>query len=52
MGGSVEALAYMKERLVSRLAERLRRIETGELPVVGVNRYRASEPSPLGAGLG
>jgi (2R)-ethylmalonyl-CoA mutase len=52
MGGSVEALAYMKERLVTRLAERLRRIETGELPVVGVNRYPETEPSPLGERMG
>src|SRR2546421_3629484 len=35
MGGSVEALAYMKERLVARLATRLRAIESGELVVVG-----------------
>jgi (2R)-ethylmalonyl-CoA mutase len=52
LGGSVEALGYMKERLVGRLAERLRQIETGDLTVVGVNRYEEGEPSPLGDGVG
>src|SRR5213078_2588334 len=47
-GGSVDALEYMKERLVANLAERLRSIESGERVVVGVNRYEESEPSPLG----
>jgi (2R)-ethylmalonyl-CoA mutase len=52
MGGSVGALGYMKERLVGRLSERLRRIETGDLTVVGVNRYVGGEPSPLASDLG
>jgi (2R)-ethylmalonyl-CoA mutase len=51
-GGSVEALGYMKERLVSEHADRLRAIEAGERVVVGVNRYIESEPSPLVEGLG
>jgi (2R)-ethylmalonyl-CoA mutase len=51
-GGSVEALGYMKERLVGKLAERLRRIETGDLTVVGLNRYEEGEPSPLSEGMG
>src|SRR5437667_6370611 len=51
LGGSVEALGYMKEQLVGRLAERLRQIETGDLTVVGVNRYEEGEPSPLGDGV-
>ncbi len=51
-GGSVEALAYMKERLVSAHAERLREIESGERAWVGVNRYVETEPSPLVEGLG
>ena len=51
-GGSVEALGYMKERLVSSLADRLRQIEAGERVVVGVNRYREGEPSPLGDRVG
>lgn len=50
-GGSVEALGYMKERLVAKHAERLRAIESGDLTLVGVNRYRESEPSPLVEGL-
>ncbi len=52
MGGSVEALGYMKERLVGRLASRLRAIESGRHVVVGVNRYQDGEASPLGAGMG
>jgi ethylmalonyl-CoA mutase len=50
-GGSLETLPYMKERLVANLAVRLRQIETGERPVVGVNIYEESEASPL-AGVG
>ncbi|MGH2692286.1 MAG: protein meaA [Actinomycetota bacterium] len=50
-GGSVEALGYMKERLVGEHAERLRRIESGESTVVGVNRYTETETSPLVEGL-
>ncbi len=52
MGGSVEALPYMKERLVARLAERIRAVETGDAVVVGVNRYAEGEPSPLTEDLG
>jgi (2R)-ethylmalonyl-CoA mutase len=51
MGGSVEAISYMKERLVSAHAERRRAIEAGEQVVVGLNRYEQSEPSPLVEGL-
>ena len=50
-GGSVEALGYMKEKLVAEHAERLRRIESGERAVVGVNRYTETETSPLVEGL-
>jgi ethylmalonyl-CoA mutase len=50
-GGSVEALGYMKERLVAAHAERLRRIESGEQVVVGVNRFTETEPSPLVEGM-
>lgn len=46
-GGSVDALGYMKEQLVSAHAERRRAIEAGEQVVVGVNRYEETEPSPL-----
>ncbi|MEA2460623.1 MAG: ethylmalonyl-CoA mutase [Actinomycetota bacterium] len=50
-GGSVEALGYMKERLVSAHADRRREIEAGTRPVVGMNQYTESEPSPLTEGL-
>ncbi|RDD61922.1 protein meaA [Ferruginivarius sediminum] len=52
MGGAVAAVdnAYMKERLVEANAERLRRIESGEQTIVGVNAYAESEPSPLTTG--
>jgi ethylmalonyl-CoA mutase len=51
VGGSVEALGYMKERLVTEHAQRLRRVEAGQQVVVGINRYEATEPSPLVQGL-
>jgi len=49
LGGAVAAIPYMKQRLVESNAARLRAIETGEQVVVGVNRWRDSEPSPLAA---
>jgi (2R)-ethylmalonyl-CoA mutase len=48
MGGAFEAIGEMKARLVASQSERTRRIEAGELPVVGVNRYTTTAPSPLG----
>ena len=51
-GGTVQALEYMKERLVASLASRLRQVESGERVVVGVNRYEETEPSPLAPGMG
>jgi len=42
----------MKERLVAKLAEHLRLIETGDLRIVGVNAFMEGEPSPLALGLG
>jgi ethylmalonyl-CoA mutase len=49
MGGALVAVenAYFKQRLVASNARRLRRIESGEQPVVGVNQFTESEPSPL-----
>ena len=44
------AVAYMKSALVDSHGERIRRIESGELVVVGQNAYAESEPSPLAAG--
>lgn len=48
-GGAVEAVPYMKAALVESHSERLRRIESGEQTLVGVNRYTETEPSPLTA---
>ncbi|HEY8524227.1 MAG TPA: protein meaA [Acidimicrobiales bacterium] len=47
MGGAFEAIDELKGRLVRSHAERVRRIESGELTVVGVNRFTETEPSPL-----
>jgi (2R)-ethylmalonyl-CoA mutase len=47
MGGAVSAIEYMKSRLVDSNAERLGRIERNETIVVGVNKWREGEPSPL-----
>jgi (2R)-ethylmalonyl-CoA mutase len=52
MGGAVEAIGYMKGRLVEANAERIAGIEAGETVVVGVNRFTTSEPSPLTTGDG
>jgi (2R)-ethylmalonyl-CoA mutase len=48
-GGAVEAVPYMKAALVDSHRERIRRIEAGEQVVVGQNRYRETEESPLTA---
>ena len=50
-GGSVDALEYMKRELVASLSKRQRSIESGEVPVVGVNRYQETAPSPLETGV-
>jgi (2R)-ethylmalonyl-CoA mutase len=47
MGGAIAAIDYMKSRLVESNADRVGGIERGETVVVGVNRFTASEPSPL-----
>src|SRR5512132_584703 len=49
-GGAVEAVTYMKTRLVESNRERVRRIESGELKAVGQNSYTEHEPSPLQEG--
>ncbi|MGH2942092.1 MAG: methylmalonyl-CoA mutase family protein, partial [Solirubrobacteraceae bacterium] len=49
-GGAVEAVPYMKASLVDSHRERIRRIEAGELVIVGHNKYRETEPSPLAEG--
>ena len=52
-GGAVAAVesGYVKQALVESNAARLRRIESGEQVVVGVNRYEEGVPSPLVADL-
>ncbi|MGB9376739.1 MAG: methylmalonyl-CoA mutase family protein [Mycobacteriales bacterium] len=53
LGGAVPAVesGYMKTELVRSLAERHRRIESGEDVVIGVNKFTTSEPNPLLADL-
>jgi ethylmalonyl-CoA mutase len=46
-GGAVGAVDYMKAALVDSHRERIRRIESGEQVIVGVNRYTDAERSPL-----
>lgn len=48
MGGAFEAVETLKSRLVSSMAQRTRRIESGDLTVVGVNDFTESTDSPLG----
>ncbi|MCU1429308.1 MAG: (R)-ethylmalonyl-CoA mutase [Actinomycetia bacterium] len=48
-GGSFEMIDAIKGRLVQSHSERLRRIESGEQKVVGVNSFTETEPSPLEA---
>jgi (2R)-ethylmalonyl-CoA mutase len=50
MGGAINAIEYMKSRLVESNAERIRKIEQGEITVIGVNKYQKSEVSPLTSG--
>jgi (2R)-ethylmalonyl-CoA mutase len=47
LGGAFEAIEELKMRLVRSQAERVRRIETGEQRVVGVNCFAETAPSPL-----
>ena len=50
MGGAVEAIDYMKSRLVDSNAARIGQIESGDMTVVGVNAYQNGEASPLTSG--
>lgn len=49
MGGAICAVesSYMKRNLVSSHSERMRKIETGETTVIGVNDFLGGETSPL-----
>ena len=48
-GGAFEAIDELKGRLVASHTERVRKIESGELKVVGVNTFEETAPSPLNA---
>ncbi len=52
MGGVVAAIDLMKRALVESNTERLRKVESGEQVLVGVNRWAETEPSPLSGGAG
>jgi (2R)-ethylmalonyl-CoA mutase len=47
LGGAFEAIDELKARLVGSQADRVRRIESGDLPVVGVNCFTETADSPL-----
>ncbi|HYB17809.1 MAG TPA: protein meaA [Streptosporangiaceae bacterium] len=51
LGGMVPAVesGYLKAQLVAAHAARRARIESGDLKIVGVNCFQATEPSPLTA---
>jgi (2R)-ethylmalonyl-CoA mutase len=48
LGGAFEAIDEMKGRLVASHTARLRRLESGDLQVVGVNIFTDTAESPLG----
>jgi ethylmalonyl-CoA mutase len=48
LGGAFNAIEELKGRLVRSHTERVRKIESGELQIVGVNTYTDTAPSPLG----
>src|SRR5438093_1565166 len=50
LGGVIAALDYIKGQLVASHTERVRRINSGELIVVGVNKFTETAPSPLYTG--
>ena len=47
LGGAFEAIDELKGRLVRSHTARMRRIESGDLKVVGVNAFTETAPSPL-----
>jgi len=49
-GGAVDAVAYMKARLVESHRERIAKIERSEIKVIGQNCFTETEDSPLTAG--
>lgn len=53
MGGVIKAVeqGYMKQRLVESNAKRLAAIQSGDMTVVGVNKFTEGEASPLVSGV-
>ncbi|MEP7210234.1 MAG: methylmalonyl-CoA mutase family protein, partial [Alphaproteobacteria bacterium] len=51
-GGAIDNVDFMKTALVDSQRARLKEIEAGRMPVVGVNRYQTTEDSPLSGGDG
>ncbi len=49
-GGAFRCIGELKSRLVRSHTDRLRRIESGDIKVVGVNCFTQTEPSPLAVG--
>ena len=47
VGDASQAIEVMKQALVASHAERQRRIESGDIQVVGLNAFTEHEPSPL-----
>ena len=50
-GGAFAMIDELKGRLVQSNADRVRRIESGDITVVGVNAYTETAPSPLAEGI-
>ena len=51
-GGALNAIEYMKSRLVESNTDRLQNIESNHTTVVGVNKFTNTEKSPLASGDG
>ena len=51
-GGALNAIEYMKSRLVESNTDRLQNIESSHTTVVGVNKFTNTEKSPLVSGDG
>ena len=47
MGGALSAIEFMKTELVKANTERLRSIENGNKTIVGVNKFKETDVSPL-----
>ena len=48
LGGAYATVDELKRRLVASMADRTRRIESGDQVVIGVNAFTETAPSPLG----